>query len=121
MPSKTAVTGKNFTLTCVVISDWPTVISWETTNGDNVNGKGIVVSSKYVDGRKRSVKLHFDFLLASHAGMYVCNSQMNISSPKNASSQRILLEVDSKLQFTFISSIHYSVLLCWFLQLLPLL
>ena len=93
MSSKTAVTEKNFTLTCVVISDWPTVMSWETSN---VNGKGIAVSSKYVDGKKSSLKLHFDFLLASHAGLYVCNSQMNISSPKNVSSQRILLEVESK-------------------------
>ena len=67
----TAVTGKNFTLTCIVISDWPTMISWEDSNGDKVSGKGIVVSSKYVGGKKSTLELHFDVLLASHGGVYV--------------------------------------------------
>ena len=114
-----AVAGEIFTLTCTVISDYPAMLSWTYINGDSVNVSGISISQTHIRGTESSINLHFNSLRTSHGGVYVCTSQLNISSPRNYSSLHALVEVEGIIEYcvashviNFISNIHSCSTYC---------
>ena len=107
-----AVAAENFTLTCTVISDYPAMLSWTYINGDSVNVSGISISQTYIRGTESSINLHFISLRTSHGGVYVCTSQLDISSSRNYSSLHALVEVEGIIAYCVASHVINFISSC---------
>ena len=99
------------TLTCDVVSNIPTQISWMGPNGPVTNGNGVSVITIVLDQQTTQSSLAFHPLQTSHAGVYTCLSTLtDIVSEMEAS---MLVSVQSKL-FTALLHFHHSLLLLFF-------
>ena len=86
--------GGVVTLTCEVVSNLPTQLSWTGPNGPVTSGDGITVVEMLVDPQTTRSTLAFHPLRVSHAGEYTCFSRLTqVASEKEAS---MLVNVQSK-------------------------
>ena len=68
--------GGVVTLTCEVVSNAPTQLTWTGPNGPVTSGGGVSIITDPVDQQTTHSTLAFHPLLVSHAGQYTCRSTL---------------------------------------------
>ena len=85
------IAGEIFAITCTIMSDRPAQLTWKGGNGLPIREKN-PSSSQVTSGMLTSVKLIFQPLYTSHAGIYTCISLVG----SNINSKTFLVRVQSK-------------------------
>ena len=86
------IAGERFVITCTIISDRPAQLTWKGRNGLPIRENNPSVYSQVTSGMLTSVKLIFQPLYTSHAGIYTCISLVG----SNINSKTYSVRVQSK-------------------------